>query len=183
MAFCDSVSRGMSSLIDAGSLLQKNPLPPVLFVTRAVLASGVIYGPLFVVVAAIYTFWHPGGTATLALPVLLLLQLILCLLMAYLLAILTAALRDVAQMVGFILSVGIYLSPILFPMRLFPEAWRWVLWLNPMSGLVTAYQAILLDGRWPQTSSWWVTAAWLVALALVLNRVCSRSRDQLVDWL
>lgn len=183
MAFCDSISRGMNSLVEAGSVLQKNPLPPVLFVTRAVLASGVIYGPLFVVVAAIYTFWHPGGTATLALPVLLLLQLILCLLMAYLLAILTAALRDVAQMAGFILSVGIYRSPILFPMRLFPEAWRWVLWLNPMSGLVTAYQAILLDGRWPQTSSWWVTAAWLVALALVLNRVCSRSRDQLVDWL
>ena len=35
MAFCDAVSRGMSSLIDAGGLLQKNPLPPVLFTTRA----------------------------------------------------------------------------------------------------------------------------------------------------
>jgi lipopolysaccharide transport system permease protein len=31
MAFCDAVSRGMNSLIEAGGLLQKNPLPPVLF--------------------------------------------------------------------------------------------------------------------------------------------------------
>jgi len=148
-----------------------------------VLASGVIFGPLVVAVAAVYVFLHPGGTATLALPLLMLLQLVLCLLMAYLLAIFAAALRDVAQLVGFILSVGIYLSPILFPMRLFPEAWRWVLWLNPMSGLVTAYQAVLLEGQWPQTSSWVITVAWLLLLAWLLNLVCKRSRDQLVDWL
>ena len=183
MAFCDAISRGMSSLIEAGSVLQKNPLPPVLFVTRSVLASAVIYGPLFAIVAVIYTTLHPSGIVSLALPVLVLLQLLLCFLMAYLLAIFAAALRDVVQLVGFMLSVGIYLSPILFPMRLFPEAWRWVLWLNPMSGLVTAYQAVLLEGRWPQPSSLWITAAWLLLLALVLNRVCARSRDQLVDWL
>jgi lipopolysaccharide transport system permease protein len=183
MAFCDAISRGMNSLIEAGGVLQKNPLPPVLFVARSVLASGVIYGPLFVLVAATYTAWQPVGTATLALPVLVLMQLLLCFMMAYLLAIFAAALRDVVQLVGFMLSVGIYLSPILFPMRLFPEAWRWVLWLNPMSGLVTAYQAVLLEGRWPAASSWWVTAVWLVFLALLLNRMCARSRDQLVDWL
>ena len=30
MAFCDAITRGTSSLIDAGGLLQKNPLPPVM---------------------------------------------------------------------------------------------------------------------------------------------------------
>jgi lipopolysaccharide transport system permease protein len=184
MAFSDAVSRGMNSLIEAGSVLQKNPLPPVLFVARSVLASGVIYGPLFVLMAAVYTLVEQtDGSAALALIGLVLLQLVLCLMLAYTLAIFAAALRDVVQMVGFMLSVGIYLSPILFPMRMFPEDWRWVLWLNPMSGLVTAYQAVLLDGRWPEASSWWVTVAWLVVLALVLDRVCARSRDQLVDWL
>ena len=54
MAFCDAVSRGMNSLIDAGGLLQKNPLPPVLFTTRAVLASSLIYGPLLLLVALAY---------------------------------------------------------------------------------------------------------------------------------
>jgi len=46
MAFADAVQRGMSSLLDAGSLLHKNPLPPVLFPARAVLASGVVFAPL-----------------------------------------------------------------------------------------------------------------------------------------
>ena len=183
MAFCDAVSRGMNSLIDAGSMLQKNPLPPVLFAARAVLASSVVYGPLMLVVLLFYAPLHHFRWAILAFVPLLLAQLLLCLLLGYLLAIMAAALRDVVQVIGFILSVGIYLSPVLFPMTLFPENWRWVLWLNPMTSLVIGYQQVLLLGVWPPASTWWVLLIWLAALALALNQVIARSRDQLVDWL
>ncbi|MDB5850684.1 MAG: type transporter [Rhodoferax sp.] len=183
MAFCDAVSRGMTSLIEAGPLLQKNPLPPVLFTARAVLASGVIFGPLLLLIALAYTPLHHFNLALLAMLPLLALQLAVCLLLGYLLAILAAALRDTVQVVGFLLSVGIYLTPILFPMSLFPERWRWVLWLNPMTALVQGYQEVLLQGAWPPASVWVVTAVWLVVIAAVLNVVAARSRDQLVDWL
>ena len=183
MAFCDAVSRGMNSLIDAGGLLQKNPLPPVLFTTRAVLASSLIYGPLLVLVGLAYAPMHRFQWPVLAFPVLLGLQLLLCLLLGFALAILAAALRDTVQLVGFLLSVGIYLSPILFPLTLFPEAWRWVLWLNPMTALVQGYQEILLRGAWPPLSVWWVTLAWIAATAILLALLVRRSQDQLVDWL
>ena len=183
MAFCDAVARGMNSLIEAGGLLHKNPLPPVLFTARAVLASGLIYGPLLVVVALVYAPLHHFNGALLGFVVLLGLQLVLCLLLGYLLAILAAALRDTVQLVNFFLSVGIYLSPILFPLTLFPENWRWVLWFNPMTALVVGYQQILLQGAWPPVSVWWVTLVWLAVTALLLNVVVKRSRDQLVDWL
>ena len=183
MAFCDAVSRGMNSLIEAGGLLQKNPLPPVLIVARAVLASMVIYGPLLLVVALVYAPLHRFNLAVLAFAPLLALQLILCLLLGYLLAILAAALRDTVQLVGFLLSVGIYLSPILFPLSLFPENWRWVLWLNPVTALVLGYQEVLLLGAWPPASVWLVGVLWFAGLALALNVVVERSRDQLVDWL
>ena len=177
MAFCDAVARGMNSLIDAGSLLQKNPLPPVLMVARAVLASMVIYGPLLLLVALVYAPLHRFNPAVLAFVPLLVLQLLLCLLLGYLLAILAAALRDTVQLVGFLLSVGIYLSPILFPLSLFPENWRWVLWLNPMTALVLGYQQVLLQGAWPPASVWLVGLLWLSGLALALNVVVARSRD------
>jgi len=183
MAFCDAVQRGMTSLIDAGSLLHKNPLPPVLFTTRTVLASYSIYGPLLLLVAAAYIPSHGLKPAILSLLPLLLLQMLLCMVLGYALAILAAALRDVAQLVGFLLSVGIYLSPILFPIQLFPEAWRWVLWLNPMTGLVVGYQQVLLQGQWPHWTVWCATLMWVGVLAVVLNALVARSRDQLVDWL
>ncbi|BEU95030.1 ABC transporter permease [Acidovorax sp. DW039] len=183
MAFCDAVSRGMNSLIEAGGLLQKNALPPILFTARAVFASAIIYGPLMGVVGFAYLVSQPLSIAWLAFPLLLFLQLALSLVAGYLLAILAAALRDTVQIVGFLLSVGIYLSPILFPLNMFPDAWRWVLWLNPMTALVQGYQELMLVGAWPPLSVWYVTLIWIMVLTSFLAVLVKRSRDQLIDWL
>jgi lipopolysaccharide transport system permease protein len=123
------------------------------------------------------------GFALLAMPLLMLFQGLLTLVLAHVLAILAAAVRDVLQVLGFLLSVGVYLSPVLFPVSLFPEQWRWLLFANPMSALVMGYQAVLLKGAWPGVELWLVTATWIAVLALALNGLIRRSRDQLVDWL
>ncbi len=183
MAFCDCVGRGMNSLLDTGDVLKKNPLPAVLFPVRSVLASAIVYAPLILLLTLAYSPTHRFSSALLALPVLLLLQLILCLFLGYLLAIAAAALRDTIQFVGFLFSVGIFLSPVLFPLSMFPQEWRWVLWLNPMTALVTGYQTVLLQGQWPVDSVWWITLAWLALTAVVLSLLISRSRDELLDWL
>ncbi len=183
MAFCDAVTRGMGSLIDAGGVLQKNPLPPALFPARVVLASMLIHLPLIALLALVYVGHHHFAPALLALPLLLAAQYALCFTLAYVLAIFAAALRDTLQVVGFLLSVGIFLSPVLFPTTMFPEAWRWVLWLNPMSAPVMGYQSVLLSGAWPDWQVWGVCALWLGATLLVLDRLAARSREQLVDWL
>lgn len=183
MAFGDGVLRGMNSLIEAGSMLQKNALPPVLFPMRSVLASSLVFGPLMVAVALLYVVMNGVGLAALALPLLWLGQLLLTALLAYALAILAAALRDVTQLVAFVLSVGVYLSPILFPVTMFPDDWRWLLWLNPMACYVVAYQSVMLYGEWPAPHLWLIALAWLTAVAAVLSVLLRRSRDQLVDWL
>ena len=183
MAFCEALSRGMNSLVEAGSVLQKNALPPVLFVARSVLASAVVHAPLMLALALAYAPLHHFALPLVALLPLLALQWLLCLLWGYVLAILAAALRDTLQLVGFALSVGIFLSPVLFPITMFPAQWRWVLWANPMTSLLTGYQSVLLQGAWPNTSAWLVACLWCALGALVLDRLLRRSRDQLVDWL
>ena len=99
------------------------------------------------------------------------------------LAVLAAALRDTVQIVGFALSIGIFLSPVLFPPHLFPADWRWVLWLNPMTAWISGYQAVLLQGAWPAWPVWLAAGVWLAVGALLLNVLLRRSRDQLIDWL
>ena len=100
-----------------------------------------------------------------------------------LLAVLTAALRDVAQMMGFLLSIGVFAAPILFPLTMFPERWRGLLWLNPMTAWVLVYQSVLLQGQWPAPAVWLAMALWLCVLALLLELALRRCHDQLVDWL
>jgi len=183
LAFSESLSRGANSLVDAGNLLQKSALPPVLLVARSVLASSLVYAPLLLLLTLFYLPLSGLRLTLVAVPLLLILQISLVLVLAFVLSILLAALRDVAQVLTFALSIGIFLSPVLFPVNLFPEAWRWVLFLNPMSGLVMGYQSVLLKGAWPDPAVWWVSLCWLVSASVLLNRLLRRSRDELVDWL
>ena len=183
LSFCESLSRGACSLVEAGGLLQKNALPPVLFVARSVLAGWVVFVPLMVLLTVGYLPLSGWGSALLAVPLLLLLQGALALLLAHALAILAAAVRDTLQVLGFALSVGIYLSPIFFPLSMFPQAWRWTLFANPMSALVLGYQSVLLQGAWPDWTVWAISLGWICILAWVLDGLIRRSRDELVDWL
>ena len=82
MAFCDALMRGMASLVEAGSVLQKNALPPVLFPVRAVLASQVVYAPLLVVLVLAYAPWHGGAAALVLLPLVFLLMFVVMVLLS-----------------------------------------------------------------------------------------------------
>lgn len=184
MAFSDATQRAMGSLVEAGGLLQKNPLPPALFPARAVLGSAVVFAPLQLALVLAYWPRHGGALPVwLLMPLLVLTQALLAWLLGYLLAVLTAALRDVAQVAQFVFSIGVFFAPVLFPITLFPQGWRALLWLNPMTAWVLAYQALLLHGQWPPAQVWLAMLAWLAALALLLNVALRRVRDQLVDWL
>ena len=183
MAFADAVQRGMTSLLDAGGMLQKNPLPPGLFPARSVLASLLVFAPLLLALVPLYGSAHGYASGVFAVPALILSQSLLSFLLAYLLAILAAALRDVVQVVGVLLSLGVFLSPVLFPITLFPERWRWLLWLNPMTAPILGYQSALLNGAWPDAAVWVAIMLWIALLAVLLSVALARSRDQLVDWL
>ncbi len=36
-----------------------------------------------------------------------------------------------------------YVTPVIYPVGLVPEKWRWLLFLNPMAGIVDAYRSAL----------------------------------------
>lgn len=183
MAFCDALSRAATSLVDAGGLLQKNALPPVVFPARSVLASAAVFAPLMLALVPAYLPWHHCSTALLALPALVVLQWLLCFVLGHLVAIFTAAMRDAAHLLGLALSLGVFISPVLFPVALFPETWRWVLWINPMTGPILGYQSVLLKGEWPPAAVWMALLLWMGVAATLLEVAVRRSREQLVDWL
>jgi lipopolysaccharide transport system permease protein len=116
-------------------------------------------------------------------PFLVALQWLLSYLCAHVLAILTAASRDTTQALGFALSIGIYLSPVLFPLNLFPSEWQWLLYINPMTSLVLSYQSVLLIGKVPDISLWCILLGWIALMTFILWGIIVRSREELVDWL
>jgi lipopolysaccharide transport system permease protein len=90
-------------------------------------------------------------------PVLLIPQILLTVGLCWLLAALGAFLRDLAQVIGFALTLWFFLTPICYPEASLPAAaWKF-LRFNPMVHLVRAYRSILLEGRAPELDK----LAWL----------------------
>ena len=111
----------------------------------------------------------------------MLVQLVLTLGLALLVSALTVHFRDCKDLLGNLLTLWFFATPIIYPMQQAPENLRWALNLNPMTHLAISYQEVLFyvgpHGHW----------RWLVALAsmsivvflagyFVFDRLRDRSR-------
>ena len=101
------------------------------------------------------------------LPVLLIPQLFLTLGICWFLAALGVFLRDLGQIMGFLLTLWFFITPICYPesnLKSLPGPAMAILRKNPMFVLVRGYRAILLEHHAPELLP--VLKLWLVALAL-----------------
>jgi lipopolysaccharide transport system permease protein len=62
-----------------------------------------------------------------------------------LLAALNAAYRDFRHIVPVALQLWMYATPVVYPASLVPERWKWLLYLNPMAGLIEGFRAAFLN--------------------------------------
>lgn len=90
----------------------------------------------------------------LALPVLLLPMFILVLGLSWLLASLGVFLRDVGQVIGVLVMVLLYLSPIFYPVEILPERYQIWMHLSPLTYVVEDARNVMIWGRAPDLSSW-----------------------------
>lgn len=90
------------------------------------------------------------GVALVALPLLLLLQVIFTAGLGFILATLNVFVRDVFHLVGVFITVWMFSTPIFYPAPMVENAgYGWILQLNPMHWLIEGYRAILLYDQWP----------------------------------
>jgi ABC-type polysaccharide/polyol phosphate export permease len=52
--------------------------------------------------------------------------------------------RDVQYLFQLVLGLWFYLTPVIYPVELFPEQFRWIFALNPMAVFINAYRQVLL---------------------------------------
>ncbi len=104
-----------------------------------------------------------------ALPLLVLIQYVLTVGFAYPLASLNVSVRDTQHIVGVLLQLMIFVTPVFYSPAAVPEPWRAWWQMNPMVGMIHAWRTVLMEGRWPDLGA---LAALLLAgcLFLVLGR-------------
>lgn len=98
----------------------------------------------------------------LALPLVVVPYAALLLGLVWLIAALGVYLRDLAQVIGPLVMVAMFLGPVFYPREAMPEALQPWLVLNPITIPVEQTRRILFDSAWPQ---WDVLAQYAIAAA------------------
>jgi lipopolysaccharide transport system permease protein len=140
-----------NSLVDNMSLVTKIYFPREILPISAMLARLMDFGIGIVVIALLLFFYQMPVSlmGLLWLPLILAIELILIVGLGLACAALNVFFRDVRSLLGLVIQLWFYASPILYPASLVPDTLRPYYYLNPMSGILVAYRDILLEQRLP----------------------------------
>ena len=184
IAMADALTRSSSVLLEQAPLIKKVVFPSEILPVHLVLSAlAVELVGLAVFLVVVMIGGRLPGWSLLALPAVLALQFFFMTGLAWLLSTLAVYLRDVRQVVGLVLTLWMFLTPIVYPASLVPARFRWVLDVNPMTAIVDAYRATLLDGRMPALIPLAIFAAMAFVMFVAGYRVFARAKPAFADLL
>ncbi len=144
MFFSSSVTNSGNSLVGSANLITKVYFPRVIIPGAAIGARLVDFGIGFLILIALLIYYGVAPTwAALMLAPLLILTMLLALGVGMWLSALNVRYRDVGALIPFLIQVGFFATPIVYPSSLLPESWQWAIRLNPLTGILEGYRAAL----------------------------------------
>jgi len=183
-------SSALTDAVDAfrvnGPLLRKTTVSPEVFPAAAVgarLAHLLLALPVLAAALAFAAFRGriEPGLAALEFPAVLLLLCLAVFGAALGLSALSVHFGDVRDIVGNLLTLTFFLTPVLYPAEAVPERWRWVLRWNPFSSFFNGLHDTLFYFR-PVAAADWIGMAAATGLALgVGGAIFERLRDSLAE--
>jgi lipopolysaccharide transport system permease protein len=143
--FATAVTRAGSSLIQDPNLISKVYFPRLVMPLAAVSALLLDFAIAFAVLIGLMLFYglHPGPAA-LALPLLLVLVYVTALGIGLWVSAANVKYRDINYVIPFLTQFLLFLSPVVYPTALVPDAWLPVYSLNPMVGVIEGFRWALL---------------------------------------
>ncbi len=143
--FSSSLLESSNTLIAGGNLIKKVLFPAEVLPIVTVLANMVHFflGLPILVLFLVYYRRPVDPVELLWFPVIILIQLVLTTGLALLLSALTVHFRDLKDLLGNLLTLWFFATPIIYPMQEAPPDLRWWLNLNPMTHLMISYQEVL----------------------------------------
>ena len=167
LAFAEPVGRAPHVILEHRNFVKKLIFPLDTLPVNQVVAGMVT--ELFaagVFIAALLLIRGTIPVSVLWLPVLLVPQLLFTLGACWFLSALGVFMRDLGQIMGFLLTLWFFLTPICYPESSLPASAVVILRKNPLFVLVRGYRAIFLEGHAPDALP--LVKLWAVALLVFL---------------
>ncbi len=142
--FATAVTASSNSLVGNASLITKVYFPRMIVPAAAAVAALVDLGVSLLMLAALMAFYKVlPGTQIVFLPLLAMLTAALSVGVGLYLAALNVKYRDVRHAIPFLIQLWMFASPVIYPASLVPLKWRWLMALNPLTGIIEGFRAAL----------------------------------------
>ncbi len=184
MAFHEAILRSTNTLIDNANLIKKVMFPSKILPIYLTISAFVnmFIGFAILITGAILS----GKTNFKYYPLLLLYffaQFLLTLGFGWMGATVNVFIRDMGQIIGQILLIWMYLTPLFYTMELIPEKFRKYEELNPMALLIKGYRDIILNQKMPDIHA--LIKFWIISIVIFLigYKVFTKNQHKFADVL
>lgn len=150
--FSNALANSGNSLIGNSNLITKVYFPRLIIPSAAIAAGLLDFAIAFTLLLGFIPFYGLGlSWNILMLPPLVLLVTLLALAVGIWTSALNARYRDVRHALPFVIQLWMFATPIIYPLSIVPQEYRWIIALNPLTGIVEGFRAALFG--WP--FDWW----------------------------
>jgi lipopolysaccharide transport system permease protein len=145
-SFSSALTRSSNSLVQNQSVITKIYFPRLIVPISATIVSFIDFFFAFLVFIGLMVYYHivPGSAGIVFLIPAILMTFVTASGLGLFLSAVNVKYRDVQQIVPFFIQVGLFLTPVIYPVSLVPERYQWILYLNPITGVISAMR------------SWWL---------------------------
>ena len=143
--FANAISSSASSVVGSANLISKVYFPRLIIPLASIGAGLIDFAIATLVLLLLMIFYGVGWSVNLlAAPVLVVAVLFTALGIGTFLSALNVAYRDFRYVIPFLIQLWMFATPVVYPASLVPERWQWLLYLNPMAGLIEGFRSAFL---------------------------------------
>lgn len=163
--FSGAIAVGSASLVGSANLITKVYFPRIIIPAAAVSALLVDLAITLLILVGLGIYYGIHLTWNLAMfPVLIFMTIVLAFEFGTWLSALTVKYRDIRHALPFVLQLWMFLTPIVYPLSIVPGKWRWLMYINPLTGIVEGIRAVFTAQRF----NWAALACTAVVMVVML---------------
>lgn len=147
--FSFTLSTASNSMVSNGAIIQKIYFPRLILPISSALTGLIDFLVASFILAGlmIYYKYIPNMSGIFYLPLLILITFLTSVGLGAFLAAVNVKYRDVRYVTPFFIQILMFITPVIYPVSMVSKKYKWILALNPMSGVIESARAVILGGR------------------------------------
>jgi len=144
--FSTALTNASSCLIENEGIVKKVYFPRLILPFSATMTPAIDFCFALIILFALMIFYHftPSILGIVLIPALLVISFLSAVGLGLFCAAVNVKYRDVRYVLPFFIQLFMFITPVIYPVSLIPQKFQWLIFINPMAGVITLARSSLL---------------------------------------